>query len=82
MEEQPRGLTPSADKNTRIVLVPCHIWKCVPTVFLGGMDISEVLGCHSLRQMSSQQGLQKLLQSLVSYKLAPYLSVFNLFLTQ
>ena len=46
--------SPSAGKNTRIVLVPCHTWKCVPTAISGGVDISEVPGCHLLRQMSSQ----------------------------
>ena len=46
--------SPSASKNTRIVLVPCREWKCVPTAISGGVDISEVPGCHLLRQMSSQ----------------------------
>ena len=44
----------SAGKNTEIVLVPCLTWKCVFTVSSGGMDISEVPGCHLLQQMSSQ----------------------------
>ena len=43
--------SPSAGKNTEIVLVP---WKCVPTAISGGVDISEVPGCHLLQQMSSQ----------------------------
>ena len=46
--------SPSAGKNTGIVLVPCRAWKCVPTAISGGVDISEVPGCHLLRQMSSQ----------------------------
>ena len=46
--------SPSACKNTGIVLVPCRIWKCVPTAISSGVDISEVPGCHLLRQMSSQ----------------------------
>ena len=46
--------SPSADKNTGIVLVPCCTWKCVPTVISGGVDISEVPECHLLQQMSSQ----------------------------
>ena len=46
--------SPSAGKNTWIVLVPCHAWKCVPTAISGGADISEVPGCHLLQQMSSQ----------------------------
>ena len=40
--------SPSAGKNTGIVLVPCHIWKCVPTAISGGVDISEVPGCDLL----------------------------------
>ena len=40
--------SPSAGKNTRIVLVPCHAWKCVPTAIFVGADISEVPGCHFL----------------------------------
>ena len=63
--------SPSAGKNTGIVLVPCCTWKCVPTVSL----------CYLLRQMSSQWGSQKLLQGLVSHELTAYHSVFNLFLT-
>ena len=37
-----------------IVLLSCHAWKCVPTAISGGVDISEVPGCHLFRQMSSQ----------------------------
>ena len=36
--------SPSAGKNTGIVLVPCHAWKCVPTAISGGVDISEIPG--------------------------------------
>ena len=46
------------------------------------VGISEVPGCHFLRQMSSQWGSQKLIQGLVSHELTAHLSVFNLFLTQ
>ena len=46
--------SPSAGKNTRIVLVPYHAWKCFLTAISGSVDISEVPGCHLLRQMSSQ----------------------------
>ena len=42
-----------AGKNTGIVLVLCRTWKCVPTAISGGVGISEVPGCHLLRQMSS-----------------------------
>ena len=46
--------SPSAGKNTGIVLVPCCTCKCVPAAISGGVDISEVPGCYLLRQMSSQ----------------------------
>ena len=45
---------PSASRNTGIFLVPCCAWKYVPTAISGGMDISEGLGCHFLRQLSFQ----------------------------
>ena len=38
----------TAGKNTEIVLVPCHTWKCVHTAIPGGVDISEDTGCHLL----------------------------------
>ena len=41
--------SPSAGKNIGIVLVPCRTWKCVPTTISGGVDISEVPGCHLSR---------------------------------
>ena len=44
----------STGKNTGIVLVPCRAWKCDPTAIPGGVDISEVPGCHLLRHTSSQ----------------------------
>ena len=62
--------------------MPCRGWKCVPTVISGGVDISEVPGCHLLRQMSSQWESQKLLEGLVSHELTAYLLAFNLFLTE
>ena len=40
--------TLSAGKNIRVVLAPCHT-KSVPIAFSGGVDISEVYGCHLLR---------------------------------
>ena len=69
--------SPSAGKNTGVILVPCHAWKCVPTAIFGGVNISEVPG-----QMRSQSGSQKILQGLVSCELTAYLSVLDLFLTQ
>ena len=74
-----REASPSACKNTRVVLVLCHAWNCVPKAISSGVDISDVPVCHVLQQMSSQWGSQKLLQRLVSYELAVHLSVFNLF---
>ena len=47
--------------------------------YSGGVDISEVPGCHLLWQMSSQWSSQKLLQGLVSHGLTAYPSIFNLF---
>ena len=38
--------SPSAGKNTRLVLVPFHTWKCHPTVISGGVDICKVPGLH------------------------------------
>ena len=40
--------SPSAGKNTRIVLVLCHAWKCVPTAIYSSADISGVPLCHLL----------------------------------
>ena len=51
--------SPSASKNTGVILVACHTWKCVPIAISGHVDISEVPGCHLLRQTSSQWGSQK-----------------------
>ena len=44
--------SPSAGKNTGVDLVPCSRIKVRPYSY--GVDISEVPGCHLLRQMSSQ----------------------------
>ena len=40
--------SPSAGKNTGVVLVPCRAGS-VPTAIYGGADISEVPGSHMLR---------------------------------
>ena len=37
-----------ADKNTRVVLVLCLIWKCILTAISGGVDISKVPEHHLL----------------------------------
>ena len=39
-------VSPSAGKNTGVVLVLCHSWKYVPTAISGAVDISKVPGCH------------------------------------
>ena len=46
--------SPSACRNTGIVLLPCCAWECVPIVISSGVDISEVPRCHLLQQMSYQ----------------------------
>ena len=38
----------SAGKNIGIVLVSCCSWKFIPTAISGGVEISEVPGCHLL----------------------------------
>ena len=38
--------SPSAGKNTGIVLVPCRAWKCIPTAISGGVDISGGVICY------------------------------------
>ena len=65
MKTQPRSskqeASPSASKNTQVVLVPCRTQNCVPTATSGGVDIPEVPECL-LRQMSHQRESQKLHQ--------------------
>ena len=41
-----QGASPSAVTTTGIVLVKCLAWKRVPTAISGGVDFSEVSGCH------------------------------------
>ena len=48
-----QNASPSAGKNTGVVLVPCSRTEMRPTAISGGADISEVPGCHLLQQMSS-----------------------------
>ena len=62
--------------------MPFCTWKCVPAAISGGVDISEVPGCHLLQRKISQQKAQKLIQELVSLELTAYVSVFDLFSTQ
>ena len=66
-----------ASKNTRVVLVPCHTWKCAPTAISGGVDISEVPGCpKSFVTTNEFSGSQKLLQGFVCHEHTVCLSVF------
>ena len=44
--------SPSEGKNTGVVLVPCHAWKCDPTAISGVIYIFEVPKCHFLQQVS------------------------------
>ena len=46
--------SPSAGKNTGIVLVLYLAWKCVPTVISSGVDVSTVPGRHLLQQVNAQ----------------------------
>ena len=46
--------SPSAGKNTSVVLMLRRTWKCYPTAISTSVDISEVPGCHLLQQMGSQ----------------------------
>ena len=65
-----------------VALVTLPTWKCVPTAISSVADISGIPRSHLLLLMSSQWGLQKLLQGFVSHEPTPFLSVFALFLTQ
>ena len=38
----------SVCENTKVVLVPCHAWKLVPTAISGGVDISKVPVCSTV----------------------------------
>ena len=55
-----------------------HMEGC-PYSYFWWWNISEIPGCHLLRQMGSQCGSKKLLHGLVSHELTACLSVFNLF---
>ena len=55
-----KDASPLAGKNIGIIFVPFCTWKCILTAISGGVDISEVPGCHFLQQMSSQCGSEKI----------------------
>ena len=42
------GCTPSTGTNTRVILVSCRTWKCIPTVISGVAGIPEIPGYHLL----------------------------------
>ena len=46
--------SPSAGKNTGVVLVPFSRMQVRPYKFFGSVDLSEDPGSHLLRRMSSQ----------------------------
>ena len=50
-----------------------------PYSYSSGVVTRKVAGCHLFRQMSSQSGLQKLFQGLVSHELTAYLSILTYF---
>ena len=37
LESSDQEVSPSACRNTGVVLVPCHAWKCVPTAISGSI---------------------------------------------
>ena len=71
--------SPSAGKNTEVVLVPCPTWKCVSPAISGGVDISEVPECHLLQQMNFYWGSQKLLQGLCLVNSQPTFLILTYF---
>ena len=54
LESSDKEASSSAGKNTRVVLVPCRAWKCVPGATSGAVNIFKVPGFHLLRQMNCQ----------------------------
>ena len=54
LESSDQEASSSPGKNTGVVLVLLHAWKSVVKAISNGVEIAEVLGCHLLRQMSSQ----------------------------
>lgn len=44
----------SADKNTRVVLESYHLWKGIPAIISGGVDIHEASGFHLLQKICFQ----------------------------
>ena len=47
-------ISPSAGKNTGVVLLSCYARKCVPIAISKDVDIYKVPGCQLLCQMSIQ----------------------------
>ena len=64
--------SPSAGKNSGLVLVPCRAWKCVPTAISDVVNISKVHSVICYNRWVLSEG----------HELTPYFSVFNLCLTQ
>ena len=48
LESSNKETSPSAGKNTEVILVPRCTLECIPTPISYGLDISKVPGCHLL----------------------------------
>ena len=72
-----QGASPSAAKNTRVVLVPSLHMKVHPFSYYQWCGY--LWGVISFDMNSQWWGSQKLLQGLVPHKLTAYFSIFNLF---
>ena len=57
LESSDLEASPSAVKNTGVVLVHTRTWKCAPIAISGCVDISETPACHLLRQITSRIGV-------------------------
>ena len=74
--------SPSAGKNTGIVLVSCLTTrKCVYTAVSGAVDIPEVPGYHFLRQIEFSVKVTKITSSIFVSWTPPTFLIFISFLT-
>ena len=56
LESSNQEASPSRVKNTGVVVVPCHAWKCVRTAISGGVDISKVLSVVCFSRWAPSEG--------------------------
>ena len=69
----------SAGKHSRVILLPCCTWECVPTAISGCMGISKILGVSFVTTDEfSVRVTKNYFQGLVSHELTVYLSVFEM----